>query len=99
VNNFAREPAESRADFIYQYAATAQVRPTSSKRIFGCAGCLAAFSRRNRLAAMRLQGWHVPAKVFNAIHRFSEDIDLGLSPQSLGWKEADLDERRRRRPG
>ena len=35
------------------------------------------------------------SKVFGAISRFSEDIDLGLSPASLGWKEADLDEARR----
>jgi predicted nucleotidyltransferase component of viral defense system len=32
------------------------------------------------------------SKVFHAINRFSEDIDLGLSPASLGWNEADLDE-------
>lgn len=32
------------------------------------------------------------SKVFGAIARFSEDIDLGLSPASLGWKEADLDD-------
>ena len=32
------------------------------------------------------------SKVFHAIERFSEDIDLGLSPASLGWSETDLDE-------
>lgn len=32
------------------------------------------------------------SKVFGAINRFSEDIDLGLSPASLGWKEAELDD-------
>jgi len=32
------------------------------------------------------------SKVFRAITRFSEDIDLGLSPASLGWSEADLDD-------
>lgn len=32
------------------------------------------------------------SKVFRAIARFSEDIDLGLSPASLGWKESDLDD-------
>src|SRR5262249_32086937 len=32
------------------------------------------------------------SKVFKVIDRFSEDIDLGLSPASLGWSEADLDE-------
>ncbi len=32
------------------------------------------------------------SKVFHAINRFSEDIDLGLSPASLGWNETDLDD-------
>lgn len=32
------------------------------------------------------------SKVFAAIDRFSEDIDLGLTPTSLGWSEADLDD-------
>lgn len=32
------------------------------------------------------------SKVFDVIRRFSEDIDLGLSPASLGWNEADLDD-------
>lgn len=32
------------------------------------------------------------SKVFGAINRFSEDIDLGLTPASLGWKESDLDD-------
>lgn len=32
------------------------------------------------------------SKVFGAINRFSEDIDLGLSPASLGWKEAELED-------
>ncbi len=32
------------------------------------------------------------SKVFGAIDRFSEDVDLGLTPASLGWNENDLDE-------
>ena len=32
------------------------------------------------------------SKVFGAIDRFSEEIDLDLTPASLGWSEADLDE-------
>lgn len=31
------------------------------------------------------------SKVFRAIERFSEDVDLGLTPASLGWNEAELD--------
>lgn len=38
-----------------------------------------------------LKGGTSLSKVFRAITRFSEDIDLGLSPASLGWSEADLD--------
>ncbi len=32
------------------------------------------------------------SKVFGAIERFSEDIDLAIIPASLGWKESDLDQ-------
>jgi hypothetical protein len=32
------------------------------------------------------------SKVFGAIARFSEDIDLGISPESLGWEEEALTE-------
>ena len=32
------------------------------------------------------------SKVFGIIDRFSEDIDLGVTPAELGWKESDLDE-------
>jgi hypothetical protein len=32
------------------------------------------------------------SKVFQAIDRFSEDVDLGLTPASLGWSEAELDD-------
>ena len=32
------------------------------------------------------------SKVFGAINRFSEDIDMALTPASLGWQESDLDE-------
>ena len=32
------------------------------------------------------------SKVFGAIQRFSEDIDLAVAPQALGFTEAELDE-------
>ena len=31
------------------------------------------------------------SKVFGAIQRFSEDVDLSISPATLGWQESDLD--------
>jgi hypothetical protein len=93
VNSFAREPAESRADFIYQYAATAQVPAYIVEKDFWVCWLLGRIFSTDRLGRdCVFKGGTSLAKVFNAIHRFSEDIDLGLSPQSLGWKEADLDE-------
>jgi Nucleotidyl transferase AbiEii toxin, Type IV TA system len=32
------------------------------------------------------------SKVFGAIKRFSEDSDLSIAPELLGWKESDLDD-------
>jgi hypothetical protein len=32
------------------------------------------------------------SKVFGAINRFSEDIDLSIAPELLGWKESELDD-------
>jgi hypothetical protein len=32
------------------------------------------------------------SKVFGAIKRFSEDIDLSIAPEILGWKESELDD-------
>src|SRR6266508_4321509 len=32
------------------------------------------------------------SKVFGAIQRFSEDVDLSVAPTFLGWSESDLDE-------
>jgi hypothetical protein len=32
------------------------------------------------------------SKVFGVINRFSEDVDLGLSPESLGYPESEIDE-------
>ncbi len=43
-------------------------------------------------AACVFKGGTSLSKVFHAIDRFSEDIDLGLTPASLGWKESDLDD-------
>jgi hypothetical protein len=32
------------------------------------------------------------SKVFGVIQRFSEDVDLSISPASLGWRESELNE-------
>ena len=93
MKTFASEPAESRADFIYQYAATAHVPAYIVEKDFWVCWLLGRIFSTDSLGRdCVFKGGTSLAKVFNAIHRFSEDIDLGLSPQSLGWKEADLDD-------
>ena len=93
MKTFASEPAESRADFIYQYAATAHVPAYIVEKDFWVCWLLGRIFSTDSLGRdCVFKGGTSLAKVFNAIHRFSEDIDLGLSPQSLGWKETDLDD-------
>ena len=92
MNAFARESAESRADFIYQYAATAKVPAYIVEKDFWVCWLLGRIFTTEELGKdCVFKGGTSLAKVFQAIYRFSEDIDLGLTPASLGWNEADLD--------
>jgi hypothetical protein len=50
------------------------------------------FSLPNAATRFVFKGGTSLSKVFGIIDRFSEDIDLGVTPAELGWKESDLDE-------
>ena len=94
MSSFALETAEDRADFIYQFAIPAKIPAYIVEKDFWVCWLLGRIFATPGLgpglcvqgAALRL------SKVFGAISRFSEDIDLGLSPASLGWSEAELDD-------
>jgi hypothetical protein len=93
MSAFALEPTEERAAFIYQFAAVAKFPAYIVEKDFWVCWLLGRiFSAPSLGADCVFKGGTSLSKVFGAISRFSEDIDLGLLPASLGWSEADLDD-------
>jgi len=60
-------------------------RPRASKKIFGFAGRCANFSRCRNWTAPYFQGGTSLSKAWKLIERFSEDIDLIVDKQTLGF--------------
>ncbi len=92
MSAFALEPAEERAAFIYQFAGTAKIPAYIVEKDFWVCWLLGRiFSTPGLGEDCVFKGGTSLSKVFGAISRFSEDIDLGLTPASLGWSEEELD--------
>src|SRR5438445_878113 len=90
---FALQSRESRAEFIYQFAIPASIPAYIVEKDFWVCWLLGRIFETPALGEHCVfKGGTSLSKVFKAIDRFSEDIDLGINPGSLGWKEADLDE-------
>src|SRR5439155_11031577 len=90
---FALQSRESRAEFMYQFAIPASIPAYIVEKDFWVCWLLGRIFETPALGEHCVfKGGTSLSKVFKAINRFSEDIDLGISPGSLGWKEADLDE-------
>ena len=93
MSAFALEPAEERADFIYQFAIPAKISAYIVEKDFWVCWLLGRIFATPELGGQCVfKGGTSLSKVFGAISRFSEDVDLGLTPASLGWSEADLDD-------
>jgi hypothetical protein len=93
MSSFALETAEERADFIHQFAIPAKVPAYIVEKDFWVCWLLGRIFATPGLGPdCVFKGGTSLSKVFGAISRFSEDIDLGLSPASLGWSEAELDD-------
>lgn len=93
MNHFAREPAEVRADYFYQYGGSTRIPAYIVEKDFWVCWLLGRIFATDALGRdCVFKGGTSLSKVFNVIERFSEDIDLGLSPASLGWAESDLDD-------
>jgi hypothetical protein len=93
VSAFATLPAEERELFFRQYQERRGVDPVIAEKDFWVCWLLGRIFEQPDLADMSLfKGGTSLSKVFHVIERFSEDIDLGITPASLGWKESDLDE-------
>lgn len=93
MKSLATLPAEERALYWRTYSERKGVPNFIVEKDFWVCWLLGRIFATPRLGAdCVFKGGTSLSKVFGAINRFSEDIDLGLSPASLGWKEADLDD-------
>jgi len=93
VSYFASLPAEERALYWRAYSNRTGVPEFIVEKDFWVCWLLGHIFATPQLGAECVfKGGTSLSKVFRAIDRFSEDIDLGLTPASLGWIEADLDD-------
>ena len=92
MSAFALQSAEARADFIHQLAIPGGIPAYIVEKDFWVCWLLGRIFVGPKLGSdCVFKGGTSLSKVFGVIDRFSEDIDLGISPVSLGWQEADLD--------
>lgn len=93
MKSFALLPAEERALYWRNYADRTGVPEFIVEKDFWVCWLLGhIFATPELGTGCVFKGGTSLSKVFGAIDRFSEDIDLGLTPASLGWEETDLDE-------
>ncbi len=93
MKSFALLPSEERALYWRNHANRTGVPEFIVEKDFWVCWLLGHIFATPQLGAECVfKGGTSLSKVFGAIDRFSEDIDLGLTPASLGWKEADLDD-------
>jgi len=86
VDNVATMPAERRLELFRETAARTSLSvDLVEKDFWGCWSLCRLFSRMADLPATLLfKGGTSLSKVFNAIERFSEDVDLSLNREDLG---------------
>ena len=89
---FSQLPAPERADFIYEYATPRRFQPFIVEKDFWVCWLLGRIFADNELGGtVVFKGGTSLSKVFGAIARFSEDVDLTISPAALGWDEKRLE--------
>ena len=93
MKSFALQSSGERSIYINQYAAAKNIPAYIVEKDFWVCWMIARiFSTHSLGPACVFKGGTSLSKVFGAIERFSEDIDLALSSDSLGWSEEELDE-------
>jgi len=93
MSSFARQTPKVREQFFRQYQSLKGIDPVIVEKDFWVCWLLVRIFEHPQLSGTCLfKGGTSLSKVFHAIERFSEDIDLGITPASLGWSENDLDE-------
>jgi len=90
---FAQLPLEERAVFFRELATRRDISLVIAEKDFWVCWTLGRLFAIAELGPeLVFKGGTSLSKVFGAIDRFSEDIDLSISPALLGWKESDLDD-------
>ncbi len=93
MNQFAIIKKEERAVFITEAAARLGLHPVIIEKDFWVTWTLARLFEQEPLrSGLVFKGGTSLSKVFGVINRFSEDIDLSISPVLLGHDEAFLDD-------
>ena len=85
---FLRLPPDERRLYIEQAAMRRNVSPVLLEKDFWVCWMLAVLFASKFADALVFKGGTSLSKVFGVIDRFSEDIDLSLSPDFLGLTEA-----------
>jgi hypothetical protein len=89
---FAALPPAERALIVGEVASRIGVVPVIVEKDFWVCWALGRIFESPALAPhVVFKGGTSLSKVYGAIDRFSEDIDLAVAPQALGFSEADLD--------
>ena len=90
---FAQLPLREQAVFFRELATRRDVSLVIAEKDFWVCWTLGRLFAIAELGTeLVFKGGTSLSKVFGVIDRFSEDIDLSISPTLLGWKESDLDE-------
>ena len=93
MSTFAKLATKERADFVREASARLDVLPMIVEKDFWVCWMLQQiFQSPTTSTHLVFKGGTSLSKVFGAIKRFSEDIDLSIAPELLGWKESELDD-------
>lgn len=93
MSAFASQSEKFREQFFRQCQGQRGIDAVIAEKDFWVCWLLGRIFEHPELAPTCLfKGGTSLSKVFHAIERFSEDIDLGITPESLGWQEKDLDD-------
>lgn len=92
MSQLALQSGAERTELIDEAAARLGVLPVIVEKDFWVCWLLArVFAAPTLGADVVFKGGTSLSKVFGVIQRFSEDVDLSLSPASLGWEEDALE--------
>ncbi len=93
MSAFAVLPASERRLIIEQVAARRGILPVIVEKDFWVCWILGRiFATPGMATRVVFKGGTSLSKVFGVIQRFSEDADLSVTPASLGFSDAELDD-------